>query len=278
MKKNKADQLINLTMEIVRHFWAGDADFLEPFLDEDACYIASYSSGLLTGKEGILSELHSVAQSMPECSISQQEFLVATQDRHLCVVVGHYLLTLSQKNHELKKSRRRATFIWKDHADGRAGISHLHFSEPLREADVREITKLPDMKDENRFSNKLNSAFDGTGETITVKGTDGKIRIIPIGEIEYAEARDHNTCLYFANREGMPQRDGTSLCVRIDWKFVKDLLSGCFLTVSRSFAVNYRYVKSFNHHEIEMDSGARISIPRNRYADVQGYLESKYAD
>ena len=278
MKKSKADYLINLSMEIVRHLWVGDVDFIDPYLDGDACYIASCSSGLFSGKTNIKEELYRISENLTECAISQQEFMIVTQDRRLCVIVGHYLLTISEGGHEPKKSRRRATFIWKDHSNGEPGITHLHFSGSIHDSDIQKSRVKPAAAEENGFSKKLNSAFEGSGDTITVKGVDGKIRIIPVSEIEYAEAKDHNTCLYFVNHEGMPQREENFLCVRIDWKYVKDLLSRNFVTVSRSFAVNYRYIKSFNHHEIEMDSGARISIPRNKYTDVEIYLERKYSD
>ena len=95
----------------------------------------------------------------------------------------------------------------------------------------------------------------------------GSIPIAPANG-EYGEVVNRKLILHLANKEEL------ECGVRINELEEKLQGLGMFLRAHRSFLVNMDYIRNLTTHSLIMENGAKIPIPREKYAQVkQTYME-----
>lgn len=101
----------------------------------------------------------------------------------------------------------------------------------------------------------------GTQEKkLLFKGKGDEIVAVPEHEVEYLEARSHDTLLACTGGDfQLPVSFGEA---------VSTLPSGSFIKCHRSYVVNLRAVRRIGKYEIALDSGRAIPVSRRLYGDV----------
>ena len=106
------------------------------------------------------------------------------------------------------------------------------------------------------------------GERIVVKN-GGKIKIIPVPQIQYLEAADDYVKIYTA--------EGSFLKSKTMAFFEKALPQDSFVRIHRSYIINIQEITRIDPYEKEnhlaiLRSGARVPVSRNGYAKLKSVL------
>lgn len=133
-----------------------------------------------------------------------------------------------------------------------------HISEGY---DVGAIHYLIKPVEEAKLFSVLDKAFariHAQEKKLVFKG-NGEVVAVPESQVEYIEARSHDTVL--ACRYGDFQ-------LPVSFGEAAAKLSGCFVKCHRSYVVNLRAIQRIAKYEITLDSGRVIPVSRRMYSDV----------
>ena len=105
-------------------------------------------------------------------------------------------------------------------------------------------------------------------KNIIVVKTKVGITKIALAKLEYCEVVNRKLILHLTNKEDL------ECSIRINDLEEKLQGFGMFLRAHRSFLVNMDYIRTLTTHSIIMEKGARIPVPREKYAQIkQTYME-----
>ena len=91
---------------------------------------------------------------------------------------------------------------------------------------------------------------------------------ISLSKLEYCEVINRKVVLHLLNGEEY------ECSLRMNELEEKLLGYGCFLRPHRSFLVNMEYIRTLNTHNIIMENGAKIPIPREKIVSIkQAYMK-----
>lgn len=92
---------------------------------------------------------------------------------------------------------------------------------------------------------------------------DNSIHRIALHEIVFCEAQKKYQCIYLAN--------GTKHLLRMTMAKIYDMLSGYpeFVKVGISYIVNLEHIDSISTHELMLDNGEKIYLPRGSYQPLR---------
>ncbi len=129
--------------------------------------------------------------------------------------------------------------------------------------DVDAIHYLLKPVEESKLFDVLDRALTRMGtqeKKLLFKGKGDEIVAVPEHEVEYLEARSHDTLLAYTGGDfQLPVSFGEA---------VSTLPSGSFIKCHRSYVVNLRAVRRIGKYEIALDSGRVIPVSRRIYGDV----------
>ena len=109
---------------------------------------------------------------------------------------------------------------------------------------------------------------DKSEKNIIVIKTKTGLTKIALTQLEYCEVVNRKLILHLANKEDL------ECSIRINELEEKLQGFGIFLRPHRSFLVNMDYIQTLTTHSIIMENGAKIPVPREKYAQVkQTYME-----
>ena len=134
--------------------------------------------------------------------------------------------------------------------------AHDYLLKPIQKERLFSLLRQVE-KEEERLEKKI----------IILKTKTG-ITKIALAKLEYCEVVNRKLILHLANKEDL------ECGIRINELEEKLQGFGMFLRVHRSFLVNMDYIQNLTTHSIIMENGAKIPIPREKYAQVkQTYME-----
>ena len=109
---------------------------------------------------------------------------------------------------------------------------------------------------------------DKSEKNIIVIKTKTGLTKIALTQLEYCEVVNRKLILHLTNKEDL------ECSIRINELEEKLQGFGIFLRPHRSFLVNMDYIQTLTTHSIIMENGAKIPVPREKYAQVkQTYME-----
>lgn len=99
---------------------------------------------------------------------------------------------------------------------------------------------------------------------------EGRIQRVAVNEIVFCEAQGKTQYMYFA--------DGTQCGLRMTMAEICEMLSRYreFTRVGISYVLNLEHVDSLNAHEVQMDNGKKIYLPRGSYQPLRERYFSYY--
>lgn len=109
---------------------------------------------------------------------------------------------------------------------------------------------------------------DKSEKNIIVVKTKTGITKIALKKLEYCEVVNRKLILHLTNKEDL------ECSIRINELEDKLASFGMFFRVHRSYLINMDYIKTLTTHSIIMENGAKIPVPREKYAQIkQTYME-----
>lgn len=109
---------------------------------------------------------------------------------------------------------------------------------------------------------------DKSEKNIIVVKTKTGITKIALKKLEYCEVVNRKLILHLTNKEDL------ECSIRINELEDKLVSFGMFFRVHRSYLINMDYINTLTTHSIIMENGAKIPVPREKYAQIkQNYME-----
>lgn len=264
MDKQKIKEAIYETQQCLIRYWQKDNAYAVKKLTQDILWIGALADEYMQGVEAVKADLEETNRTNPLCHLLRQEFWCSLSDVNTCVVNGRYFVTTDNETGQIIQEQHRITFIWRL-VDKELKIAQMHISQPI--GYLEEGEKFPHKigKMSYEYLQSLSEKYQKNYKSIQVKDLSGHIRFLSEAEIEFAEAKGHNTLIGGLN---------AILESRIEWKdFLKEL-GRDFVRVHRSFVVNRRYIKILRTKEIEMQSGVKIPIPVKKRKEIYKNISS----
>jgi hypothetical protein len=270
VRKSEISALIEESRQCVLHYCSGDFDYLYDRIAADALWIGIRDENYCSGREFVMNCIRKYPP-IP-CRLTEFSLYPLCQENHICVLGG--TCALECKNEPDKHYVIRITIVWKQ-TGSFYYIEHVHDS--VLGGSLPYMDKAVSVK-ETVSTRKTAPAKTGEAvevqkrrNAIAVRAMDDKEYSIALRDIEFAEARDHNTRIRTASLD---------IEAYIEWKdFIKtirtDEQNSPFIQVHRSYIVNCRYVRILSRNGLEMHDGSYIPVPTKRYTEVYAKLQER---
>ena len=265
MRKDMVNTVIEKTRQILESFWNKEVEPLDDFLSDEVIYIGPFSGQFVHGKKETLDLLKGTMDELTSCELRNEEFYPIVNENHTCVVCGRYISMSNKNNKELFYQGQRVTVIWVLTKDKELKITHIHLSSGNKYYNGNKefpqgLSKLAyNYLQDQIYANKNN-------DLIHVKDDKKQIRLISLGDIEYAMALGHDTVIYMNNE---------NIHAKITWKNFLELLDNRFIQVHRSYVIQKSCVKLIGKKFLEMQSGDKIPVPAKNMKSVFYTLTQK---
>lgn len=265
MIKEKINECIQMTDEIMTSHYRGNHNVLKKHIHEDCLWIGSVASEFYHGRDKILDVLKEEDKELPSITLNSKEYECISHDRNSCVIVGIYFGHTEQNNEELFRDMQRVTFVWKEE-EGELYIKHIHVSNPMTVVQDNEIFphKLGVFAKEyvNMMLHK-----ELKSEVIKIKDRMNVHHMIQLSNIFYLEAFDHQTVIHTAEGDILTRM----LLSDVEDK-IKEINSDMTMRVHKSYVVNRYYIDSIQRYEMKVAGKYRIPVSKLRYQEVQQKL------
>ena len=259
IQKKMVDQMIQETQQCLIQFWKKNSTYVAKSLSESIMWIGALEAEFMQGREEVEKDLIETSRTNPSCHLLHQEFWCAAKSDDMCVVVGRYFVTTDDGSREIIQEPQRATFVWRMRAKD-IFLEHMHVSSPIGYLEENELFPHKIGRTTYQYLKELEDKCRGQEKSIEVREINGHIRFLSEAEIEYAEAKDHNTIISVVN--------GSPITAKMEWAKFQNIPFCNFVKVHRSFIVNRKYIRSIGRREIEMVSGARIPMPAKKQQEI----------
>ncbi len=248
-----------LTEQVMERWYAGDLDFIYPYLDERISWIGAAADQFFVGREKVESALKQASESMTPCRITKQNYILVDHGADFCIVSGMICVEVLQKE-SLLQERQRMSFVWRQIKDT-LKISHIHVSNNASLVAPDEDFPVKASRELYRYiKHKLAEEKD----IITVHGTDAMHYRLNRALVIYIEAIREYVVIHYENQ---------TIRVHERLKDVHSRLFPEFISIHRSYFVNPIYIYKFKPYELILQDGQCLPISRHRYSAV---VESLY--
>lgn len=268
MHKQRIEEAIAETHQFVSQYWKNNYIYTAQKLAQDVIWIGAAASEFFQGREEVTEYLYDSGNMVPRCHILLQEFWCIQRDTNTCTVAGRYLVTADRDCGEIFQEQHRITLMWR--LEGKEfRVLHIHFSQPIGYLEEGERFPHRIGRLSYEYVQDFIKKYEGRYKKILFKDNKGHIYFLSETEIEYAEAKDHNTMICAVDE---------TISGRIEWKNFLKMLGTDFVRVHRSFVVNCRYIKALRGCEVEMQSGVKIPVPVKKRKEIYNAISTVFCE
>lgn len=249
-------EAVALTQYILEQYWQGNLMPLVSHMHEDILWIGSMDEEYVHGKEDMIKRIKENNSEMPLVYLDNQEYEIVQNEGNTCVVAGRYRAYTKPESGMLLSEKQRVTFVWnKEKADDeeKLWIKHIHLSNVLHIQSEEERFPTRAGRENYEYVQRI-MAERSADEVITVKDENLAKRVINYSDIMYIISDRNYIILYLANNQG-------KIRVRANLSAFVEKLPDGFVSVSRSYCVNCRYIKTLKKQELTMTDGEKFSVP-----------------
>ena len=271
MKKELIDRCMELTREMMEHYFHGDIGFVSDHLHRNCLWIGARADEFYQGKSNILNILRQDQPNLPDIHLTSQHYLCAVHDTHTCTIAGSYIGITSPDSGEIFRQMQRVSFVWKDKKE-QLSIIHMHVSNPLNILEEGENFPHAVGRYTKDYLDMLISRDVEKNDSITVKDQKNIHHVINISKIIYCESFDRNTIIHTEHGDIF----GRIQLQEIQQQLIK-MNPVMFKRVHKSFLINKYYATSIQRYEIKLHEGYRISVSQERYTEIYDWLMERKA-
>lgn len=278
MKRDQLETAVELSCAAAAAIWHQDVSALLELCREDVLWFDVGSNELKRGKKALAQGFFASLSPQYAGRLVEGRFEVAANNGSLCTVVGSYRTVAGDFS---RLYQQRSSADW-ELEDGRLSVRFFHLSMPTAlsglSSEVQVFNTYGAIASEGERtdalpvgpateSHELHWALDALDcypryvcFPLAGKGTV----MVPIDEIMWAGARGKHSyiCTIVGGYE-----------VNIGLSKVCEKLDDRFVTVHRSYVVNYAYILCASRDEIVMADAKTIAIPRKRMDEVAAALD-----
>lgn len=268
MTKEKVKNAINLTKECLDRYWQKDYKFVVNHICDDATWIGANQCQFMQGKNEIEKDFEQVNKEIKNCHLSNYEFYAADNSKNCCTVVGRYLVTTDENQDVFLQVQQRCVFVWIVF-ENELKIKVINVSNPIGELKLAERELFPNNVGKmvlKKFNSELDKYRKNT-KKLTFYDVKGRLTILDVNEIEYAESAERNVIIY-TNEE--------TVVVREKWGDFLLKVKDYLIQVHRSYVVNVNSLSIVDKREIILKNGAIIPIPYKKRKEIREMIERIY--
>ena len=266
MKKEKIQQCIQLTDDIMTTHFRGDHRLLVQHLHKDCLWIGARAEEYFFGRDVILGLLDEEKKEIPDITLTSKEFQLTAQDRSSCVITGRYIGVTDESSKELYRDMQRVTFSWKEEKE-KFLITHMHVSNPMSTVVHDEVFPHQIGTFTREYLDMLIKKEVEKSGYLTVKDRDSVVHKLQISNILYLEAFNVNTLIHTVDGDIFARASITGLEQRI-----REQQEDLFVRVHKSFCVNRFYVTSIRTYELRLAGRYTVPVSKGRYLEVKEHL------
>lgn len=259
LKTEMQKRALNLTQQIMEHWYALDLAPVKAALDENASWIGGAAGQFYMGKSAVLEGLQLASSHMMPCMVSAQTYEIADTGADWCIITGNISVTLKNESMLLHEPQR-LTFVWRLRgADLR--VSHMHVSNNMAAIAPDEDFPIKASKQAYEYLTK-----NINGGAVTVLSSDRILYRLQRDAVRYLSAANEYMIIH-------SQKEDIRLHRRLGAVY-KELFPH-FLAIHRSYCVNPDFLRAMWQFEAELTDGTRLPVSRERYAALCAQLGVK---
>lgn len=260
MKNVLTGKAIMLSQQITERYWKGDIDFAEPYFAPDIEWVGSSQHSHMSGRERLMTWLRESQRENPNVNLSELTFYPVESFSNGCVVFGTYLRTVEPQEGYLMQDRQRITLVWKLPREGEMICSHIHVSNPI---DLVEPGGTFPFRISRQSWEFVQRQLERGGQRLSVKTTDGKIRVTSLDTVAFLEAKDRYTIVHALEGALLICRSLSEMEARLDARFLR---------IGRSYIVNLDFVQTLDGNRLLLNGGDSVLVPARLLPEVRRVL------
>jgi hypothetical protein len=265
MKTVLIHQAMLLSQQIGEHYWYGDIDFAEPYLDDGIDWVGASKDSHITGKEKLLSWLRDTTKNNPPVVLMDQTYHLVENFSDGCAVYGTYIGTTNSSDGHLMRGRQRVTMVWKMHRDVGLKCSHAHLSDPVDLIEPGDLFPFKISRKSWDFVQRQISTGKKVNR-ISVKTTEGDIQLISLYDLICLEAKGRYTLIHATQGVCTVNQYLSEMEAKICGEDPE------FLRIGRSYIVNLDYVQTLSGDQMKLTDGITVPVPERILPEIRKAL------
>lgn len=273
MRKKIVQDLIEISREMVQRYWHKDISFFEHYLDDNVFYSGPQPQQFYLSKNRMLNDLHSLMIDGIESELTHIDFQCVFNQQNICIIVGRFFLRTEADSLEMIHEKQRCTMVWSIEKEKEGRIVYMNIPDCLGKTEEGEL--FPHKMGSSTYQyykNMVNKLMEPE-KTILVNDKNKHTCLIPLKDIYYVMAFQHNTILYTSKGE---------ITSTVSFSKIEELLGTQFFKIHRSYTINRDYIRLFGPDYVELITGDKVPMTkRNRshlinelmqYSNIESYI------
>lgn len=252
MIKEKQEEAIKLTKEMLERYWQHDYEFALSLMSDDVIWIGANLQEHSQGKDKCRADFEAVDRELKSCHLQNQEYKIIHHTSTSVSVAGKYLVTTDPNEEVLLQVWQRcfANYIFEK---GKFVLKGLHVSNPLGELHVVDDELFPNHLGRQAYQYVMENVRHGKQDKkLMIKAKDRTIHFIYESEIVSVRSNRHDIIISL--------REGEIVAAYKITDFYQEHQSSLVRT-QRSLLVNPNHISHIKGNILVMDNGAELKIP-----------------
>ena len=265
MRKKVVQDLIETSREIIRAFWHKDVNLLSHYLDNDVFYCGADPSQYYSSKNELMNYLYSVMNDSLKCELTHIDFQYVFNQQNTCIIVGRFFLMTDMNSLEMIHEQQRCTLVWSIEKEKEGRIVYLNTPDRLGQLEDGELFPHKMGSSTYHYYKDMVKKLMEPDKTILVNDKNKHTCLIPLKDIYYVMAFQHNTVLYTNKGE---------ITSTVSFNKMEELLGTQFFKIHRSYTINRDYIRLFGPDYVELTNGDKVPMTkRNRTQLINSLMQ-----
>lgn len=265
MRKKVVQDLIETSREIIRAFWHKDVNLLSHYLDNDVFYCGADPSQYYSSKNELMNYLYSVMNDSLKSELTPIDFQCVFNQQNTCIIVGRFFLMTDMNSLEMIHEQQRCTLVWSIEKEKEGRIVYLNTPDRLGQLEDGELFPHKMGSSTYHYYKDMVKKLMEPDKTILVNDNNKHTCLIPLKDIYYVMAFQHNTVLYTNKGE---------ITSTVSFNKMEELLGTQFFKIHRSYTINRDYIRLFGPDYVELTNGDKVPMTkRNRTQLINSLMQ-----
>ena len=268
MKKELAEQAIQLTSDILEAFYRCDPEPALKVADPEITWIGSREEQFDIGYEQFASDLKEITSHMFSCELINQNYYLAQNNGRICTVIGSYIIQSAEETKFCIDGEQRCSAVWRADGGTRLTLMHLSINTPIGVLYVDDFEKFPITMEQmlKRYTARMVEQ-KAAPHILPVADSDRALHFIDESMIYYLQSDGKYTLINLENQQ---------IRTRMLLKEFDSRLGDTFFRISRSDIVNITKVSLIKERDLTLTNGIRIPIPIRSVAEIRQRIMEYY--
>lgn len=265
MRKKVVQDLIETSREIIQAFWHKDMNLLSHYLDNDVFYCGADPSQYYSSKNELMNYLYSMMNDSSVSELTHIDFQCVFNQQNTCIIVGRFFLMTDMNSLEMIHEKQRCTLVWSIEKEKEGRIVYFNTPDCLGQLEEGELFPHKMGSSTYHYYKDMVKKLMEPDKTILVNDKNKHTCLIPLKDIYYVMAFQHNTVLYTNKGE---------ITSTVSFNKMEELLGTQFFKIHRSYTINRDYIRLFGPDYVELTNGDKVPMTkRNRTQLINSLMQ-----